>query len=291
MTELREKLNNIVEDYNACKVLAESVGNPSVYEGTTATAGDIIKGKTAYSDGEFIEGTLVAGNAIVDMNWEYDSNFATKTLILKHFKKFDGELKVSGTSAQSFFRDFPGLIEVPYFDSSKITNFNYFCMNCKSLTTVPALNLSSATETNYMFSGCSVLESVPNFNTPNVTNFGEMFNACPSLRVAPELNTSSGHVFMSMFSGCTNLQEVPVYNFSGITWRQTNALQEMFKNCTSLSDDALNNIMASLMTADGLESYAKRSMKYAGLTQEQAERCKSLPNWEAYTAKGLITGY
>ena len=58
MTELREKLNNIVEDYNACKVLAESVGNPSVYEGTTATASDLVIGKTAYSNGEFIEGIL-----------------------------------------------------------------------------------------------------------------------------------------------------------------------------------------------------------------------------------------
>lgn len=291
MTELREKLNNIVEDYNTCKVLAKSVGNPSVYEGTTATAGDIIKGKTAYSDGKFIEGTLVAGNAIVDMNWEFDSNFSTKTLILKHFKKFDGELKVSGTSAQSFFRDFPGLIEVPYFDSSKITNFNYFCMSCKALTTVPTLNLSSATETKYMFSGCSALKSVPNFNTPNNKSFDYMFNTCTNLLIAPELITSAGQVFMGMFSGCTNLQEVPVYDFSGIIWRQTNALQEMFKNCPNLSDDALNNILASLMTANGLENPVNRSPYYIGLTQAQAEHCKSLPNWAAYEAKGLITGY
>ena len=60
MTELREKINNIVEDYNACKVLAESVNNPSVYEGTTATAEDIRLGKTAYSNGKLLEGIMEA---------------------------------------------------------------------------------------------------------------------------------------------------------------------------------------------------------------------------------------
>lgn len=65
MTELREKLNNIVEDYNACKVLAKSVGNPSVYEGTTATAEDIILGKTAYSNGKLLEGKAVKGVSFV----------------------------------------------------------------------------------------------------------------------------------------------------------------------------------------------------------------------------------
>lgn len=67
MTELREKINNIVEDYNACKVLAKSIGNPSVYEGTTATAEDIKVGKTAYSNGELIEGTYQEGGEIYSM--------------------------------------------------------------------------------------------------------------------------------------------------------------------------------------------------------------------------------
>lgn len=59
MTDLRKQINNIVEDYNACKVLAQSVGNPSVYEGTTATKEDILVGKTAYSNGELLTGTML----------------------------------------------------------------------------------------------------------------------------------------------------------------------------------------------------------------------------------------
>lgn len=288
MTELREKLNNIVEDYNACKVLAESVGNPSVYEGTTATAGDLMKGKTAYSNGEKLEGTLEAGNAIINTTWTAE---LTTSPIIKNLKRIEGTITVSGTSMQSFFRSFTGLVAVPNVDTSNVTNMNHMCMGCSDLTEVPLWNTSKVTEWQYSFSGCKALKTVPNFDTSATTSFSSMFNGCTSLVSAPAFNTVNGKVFSSMFYGCTSLQEVPVYNFSGIIWRQLNALQDMFKNCTSLSDNALNNIMASLMTANGLENNYNRSMQYVGLTQAQAERCKSLPNWAAYEAKGLITGY
>lgn len=65
MTELRKQINNIVEDYNACKILAESMNSTEVYEGTTATAEDIALGKTAYSNGKLLEGKAVAGVSFV----------------------------------------------------------------------------------------------------------------------------------------------------------------------------------------------------------------------------------
>lgn len=70
MTELRKQINNIVEDYNACKILAESMNFTEVYEGTTATAEDIALGKTAYSNGKLLEGTMVAKNSITVSNTE-----------------------------------------------------------------------------------------------------------------------------------------------------------------------------------------------------------------------------
>lgn len=61
MTELRKQINNIVEDHQACLTLAKSMNGNEVYEGTTATAEDILEGKTAYSNGELIEGTYQGG--------------------------------------------------------------------------------------------------------------------------------------------------------------------------------------------------------------------------------------
>ena len=65
MTELRKQINNIVEDHQACLTLAKSMNGNEVYEGTSATAEDIRKGKTAYSNGELIEGTLDVGDELV----------------------------------------------------------------------------------------------------------------------------------------------------------------------------------------------------------------------------------
>lgn len=65
MTELRKQINNIVEDHQACLTLAKSMNGNEVYEGTTATAQDIVEGKTAYSNGELIEGTLHQTNNLV----------------------------------------------------------------------------------------------------------------------------------------------------------------------------------------------------------------------------------
>lgn len=69
MTELRKQINNIVEDHQACLTLAKSMNGNEVYEGTTATAEDIREGKTAYSNGELIEGIAQIGdgsNAMVE---------------------------------------------------------------------------------------------------------------------------------------------------------------------------------------------------------------------------------
>lgn len=65
MTELRKQINNIVEDHQACLVLANSIKTSEVYEGTTATASDILKGKTAYSNGKLIEGILEESYMVV----------------------------------------------------------------------------------------------------------------------------------------------------------------------------------------------------------------------------------
>lgn len=288
MTELRKKINNLVEDYNACKVLAESVENPNVYEGTTATSSDIVFGKTAYSNGKLIEGELLAGNTIVSTTWTAGT---TVSPIVQSLKRIDGKIVVSGTSMQSFFRDCINLEAAPDMDTSNVTNMNFVCMGCHSITSIPRWNTSKVTEWNYAFSSCKLLKSIPDFDTSATTTFSNMFTSCTSLETAPAFDTKNGKVFSAMFQNCTGLKNVPQYNFSGIVWRQTNALQDMFKGCTSLSDDALNNIMASLMTANALESFANRSLSYVGLTQAQAERCMTLPKWAEFSAAGLITGY
>ena len=88
-----------------------------------------------------------------------------------------------------------------------------------------------------------------------------------------------------MFSGCTNLEEVPVLDIS-----QATTVVIMFKNCTKLSDNSLNNILATCISATKLRNNVK-TLSVIGLTSEQANRCKTLSNYSAFTAAGWTTGY
>ena len=234
MTELREKINNIVEDYNACKVLAESVNNHSVYEGTTATAEDIRAGKTAYSNGERITGTLEA----------LDTTLFTECTRL--------------------FYENTTMTKVPFFDTSNVTKMNYMFYGCKSLTETPIFNTSKVTSMNYLFYECTSLIKAPFFDTSNVTGM------------------------KNMFYGCSALTDVPVLSASSVTG---DGMQNMFNNCTSLSEESLNNILLMCTTATNVLLANGKTLKFIGLTSAQATVCQGLPNYQAFLDAGWTTGY
>ena len=59
----------------------------------------------------------------------------------------------------------------------------------------------------------------------------------------------------------------------------------MFYNCIKLSDDSLNNIMASLATVADTGT-TNKTLAYIGLTSSQATKCTTLSNYSAFTAAG-----
>ena len=63
----------------------------------------------------------------------------------------------------------------------------------------------------------------------------------------------------------------------------------MFKNCTSLSDGSLNNILTICTNATSYPS--TKTLKYIGLSEEQATKCQSLSNYQAFLDAGWTTGY
>lgn len=63
----------------------------------------------------------------------------------------------------------------------------------------------------------------------------------------------------------------------------------MFKNCTSLSNDSLNNILAMLTNATAYTG--TKTLKYIGLSETQATTCTTLSNWTACETAGWTTGY
>ena len=176
------------------------------------------------------------------------------------------------------------LTTIPKLDTSNVFNMSDMFAGCTNLTTIPELNTSNAANMSTMFASCTNLTTIPELNTSKVTNMSAMFAGCTNLTTIPELNTSKVGAMGGMFSRCKNLTTIPELNTSKVTY-----MWDMFHNCSSLSDDSLNNIMQMCINAT---SYTDtKTLKYIGLTSEQANKCKTLSNYSAFTSAGWTTGY
>lgn len=191
------------------------------------------------------------------------------------------------TVTRYMFDSCTNLITIAPIDTSNVTEMYDMFLGCSNLIKVPLLDTSSATDMGAMFKNCTSLQSIPQFNMSKNTDMYEMFYNCSNLISIPELNVSNVGNMNYAFYGCSNLTTIPALNTVKV-FGMVNA----FKNCTSLSDDSLNNILLMCVTAT--TSYAEgnaKTLKSIGLTSDQATRCTSLSNYEAFTAAGWTTGY
>ena len=220
------------------------------------------------------------------------------------------ELDLSqNTSFYRMFRDCMALKQVPMFDMSKNKTMNQMFYNCTSLENVPTFNTSNvmfmsevffrcsklkelplfdtskATKMSAMLSGCSELETIPEINTENVTDMASIFSNCTKLKSVPQLNTSKVTTIQTAFASCLNLIDVPEFDLSSAT-----NMQNMFFQCNSLSDESLNNILNTCITATKL-SNSNKSLKYLGISSNQAEKCTTLSNYQSFLDAGWVTGY
>lgn len=140
---------------------------------------------------------------------------------------------------------------------------------------------SSSTTVNDM----SWIEDV---DTSNITNMASFFKSCSKIENAPNMNTSNVTTMSSAFANCTSLKNVPIYNLININ---NNGLASMFQNCPSLSNDSLNNILKMCINTNPNKYTTRKKLKILGLTQEQAELCQTLSNWDDFVAAGWTSGY
>ena len=163
--------------------------------------------------------------------------------------------------------------------------YNMFYGNTE-MTEAPFFDTSNVTNTNYMFYGCTNLVKVPKYDNSSLTNMGTMFHGCSSLVSLPEMDTSKVTYISNAFMHCSSLRDVPVLNLPNIT-----RVGYMFSGCKSLTDESLNNIMASLISAVKVTGSSNKTLRNAGISEEQIERCKTLSNYQALLDAGWTTGY
>ena len=190
----------------------------------------------------------------------------------------------SVVNMSEMFSNCSSLKIVGLLDTSKVTMMYNMFDSCRNLISIPLLDTSKATEMNNMFNHCTSLSKIPQLDISKATSIAGMFGYCSSLKEIPQLDTSNATNAGAMFRNCTALETVPLMNISKVT-----NLVSMFEGCTSLSDESLNNILGMCISAT---SYTDtKTLKYIGLTEDQANKCKTLSNYSAFTSAGWTTGY
>lgn len=144
----------------------------------TATASDILEGKTAYADGEKITGTM-------------------RTINLSDYFG----VVVGVGDYRSCILKLPDTLIV---DSSR-TSLDHLFAEFKQIKKAPIMVTSNITDMSYMFQGCTSLEEVPLYDTSNVKAMQNMFQGCPSLKDIPLYNTSKVTTMQNMFSSNTSV--------------------------------------------------------------------------------------
>ena len=177
------------------------------------------------------------------------------------------------------------LITIPALDTTNVTTMQEMFYYCKSLTSIPLLNTSNVIYTHGMFQNCIAMTTIPLLDMSKVTTANCMFGNCYSLTTIPAFNLSSLTDGREMFYGCSAVTTFPVFTLTNIT-----NMSLMFGECSSLTNTGLNNILATCVTAINVTS-TNKTLKYIGLTSEQATICTTLSNYQAFTNAGWTTGY
>ena len=187
-------------------------------------------------------------------------------------------------NGSSMFRAADNLTHVSGIDFSNMEDVNSMFYQCSIQELDFEFNMPKATNVSSMFGQNTKLAKIGTINIPSATNASSMFYNTNKLTEVNILNTNKVKDFRSMFYNCLSLVIINAMNMQSAT-----SFTQMFADCTALSDESLNNILASLITATAYTG--PKTLKEVGLTSEQATKCATLSNYSAFTAAGWTTGY
>lgn len=131
----------------------------------------------------------------------------------------------------------------------------------------------------------SALQSFEPIDISACTTLNYGFYSLRSLITLPYMDFSHITDASGIFAQDESLVNIPVLNFQSLTG---NTNYNMFQNCRSLSNESLNNILATCITMTGVTN---KTLKYIGLTSTQATTCTGLTNWADAQSAGWSTGY
>lgn len=226
------------------------------------------------------------------------------------------------TTCTRLFENCIDLSEVAPLDLSNCTIMTGMFTNCSKIEKIVLNNVDKIVTCYYPFTGCTGLkylelngdlkcaylddmfedmisvEEIANVSASEVTYAMHAFNECAKLRTLKGLYTPNAISYGEAFENCVELVDVPILEASKLgtgeanTWgTEDYAMVDMFLGCTKLSDESLNNILQTCINAENITTSTYKTLAYIGLTEEQATKCQTLSNYEAFVTAGWTTGY
>lgn len=176
----------------------------------------------------------------------------TTKIIPSNIKKNVNILGVTGTYEGEGSSDYNAKIK-PFDSSHRQIN--------TAIQSFEPIDISQITVLTYGFQNLTSLITLPYMDFSHITNASQLCGGDESLINVPELDFSS-------LTGKNN------YN--------------MFSGCVSLSNESLNNILATCIT---MTNVTNKTLKYIGLSSTQATTCQTLSNWNDFVSAGWTSGY
>ena len=228
-------------------------------------------------------GTVVGDSNLIPENIKKDISIfdVTGTYEGDNISDYISEADNMGTS----FTMVSTIKQIPLLDTSSVTNMQWAFRDCINLTTIPLLNTSNVTNMADAFNNCQSLEEVPLLDTSSVTRMDGMFRATKNLTTIPQFNTINVTDMGFMFAYSSGLVTVPVLNTGKVT-----DMGYMFESCPNLSNDSLNNILQMCIDS-AITTASDKTLKDLRLSEEQAQICTTLSNYQAFLDAGWTTGY
>lgn len=224
------------------------------------------------------------------------------------------------SSSSSMFEGCESIKTIPSMTIGGSSNYQIARMfaGCTSLESAGPISVyishTDPSRYNSLFEGCTNLKTVT-IASSTLYGFERWFKDCINLEAVPEgLLDYTGTLYCTeafrnsgireipanfydgrnpggsssrrgdhsyIFADCKRLTTVPVLN---LNCNYPTAIKGMFYNCPNLSDDSLNNIMEMFMKSALPAGY--KYLSFYGIMPDQLERCKTLSNYEAFTAAG-----
>lgn len=164
---------------------------------------------------------------------------------------------------------------------SMIDDYNYSAQIQSAF--VPAEDLSNK------YKNDTKMIYVPAIDTSTAENMRYMFAYCSNINSVAPINTSNVYNFKSMFDSCGKLRDVPIFDLSSVTYWGN--LNWMFHDCNSLTDESLDNILQSCISATSVSD--TKTLVNMGISSSyySASRIQALPHYQDFIDAGWTIGY